>query len=268
MILFKKKIKSTVIFPTFGSASFSKWALKSVCDQTVIDIEIFIICDGSPKEMINTFREFETNDKRIKLFEFPKSKRTGEPYRDHIIRNYARGKAVFYCSHDDLWFPNHIEELLMALHKYSFAHSIHASINASSYNNCSDDLFHYILNADLSEKIYRDEMLSDTPLRNYFGLTYAAHTRKSYLKLKEGWTTTPEGIYTDLYMWRKFLRKYGNACGTLKRITALNFPAIFRREFTEQMRYDELAYYYDRIQDQRFLQKIKETPIEHKPIIT
>ncbi len=54
MILFKKKIKSTVIFPTFGSASFSKWALKSVCDQTVIDIEIFIICDGSPKEMINT----------------------------------------------------------------------------------------------------------------------------------------------------------------------------------------------------------------------
>ena len=108
---FAKAVRATVIIPTFGEARFSRWAIRSIQEQTVGDIEIFIICDGSPSHMVSFFQAIADKDSRIKIHCFPKSKRTGEPYRDTIIRKEARGKNIFYCSHDDLWFPNHIAEL-------------------------------------------------------------------------------------------------------------------------------------------------------------
>ena len=46
------KTRATVIIPTFGNAKFARWAIKSVQNQTVKDIEICIICDGSPDNMV------------------------------------------------------------------------------------------------------------------------------------------------------------------------------------------------------------------------
>jgi glycosyltransferase involved in cell wall biosynthesis len=75
---------ATVIIPTFGNATFAGWAIKSVQNQTVKNIEICIICDGSPENMVSFFRNIEKEDSRVKVFVFPKSPRTGEPYRDII----------------------------------------------------------------------------------------------------------------------------------------------------------------------------------------
>ncbi len=245
--------RATVIIPTFGNAVFARWAIKSVQQQTVKEIEICIICDGSPENMISFFKEMEQEDPRIKIFKFPKSPRTGEPYRDIVIKQ-TTGEVICYCCHDDLWLPFHIKEMETALARCCFAHSIHAAVKVPQGIKDKDDFLYHLYRISL-----RDEDVVKRMRRgqSFFGLTFGAHTRKSYNKLEEGWVTTPKRTTaTDWYMWQKFLSAYQDRCDTVKNITALHFGKPHRRDWSEQERADELRRYFERIQDSVFLTQI------------
>ena len=247
------KARATVIIPTFGNAVFARWAIKSVQQQTIRDIEICIICDGSPENMVSFFKEMGQEDLRIKVFEFPKSPRTGEPYRDIVIKQ-TTGEIICYCCHDDLWLPFHVEEMDTALAKCCFTHSTHAEVKASQGINDKDDFLSNLIRVSLKDKHIVDRMRYGI---NFFGLTFGAHTRKSYNKLKEGWVTTPRrNMPTDWYMWRKFSSAYQGRCDTVKKITALHFGKGYRIDWSEQERAGELKRYFERIQDSTFLTQI------------
>ena len=193
--------------------------LKAFNNQTVKDIEICIICDGSPENMVSFFQNMEKEDPRIKVFTFPKSPRTGEPYRDIVIKQ-TTGKIICYCSHDDLWLPNHVQVMEKTLKKCCFTHSLHAFVNLPEAIKDENTLLGGILWINLNQEIIKKMQGGE----NFFGLTFGAHTRKSYNELEEGWVTTPlKDIPTDLYMWRKFLAAFGKHCKTTMKVTALNF---------------------------------------------
>lgn len=254
------KARATVIIPTFGQAKFARWAIRSVQNQTIKDIEICIICDGSPENMISFFQNFADEDPRIRVFKYPKSPRTGEPYRDAVIKQ-TTGRIICYCSHDDLWLPNHLEVIEGTLKKSSFTHSIHVAINVPENIVDEDSLFAFIHWIDLQDPKIVDIMLNS---ENFFGLTYGAHTRKSYDSLEEGWVTTPyKDIPTDLYMWRKFLSSCKENCKTTMKITALNFPHPNRKNWSEQERDEELKLYFAKIQDRSFIKKLEELPLKN-----
>ncbi len=255
---FRKKpsLRATVIFPTFGDAPFARWPLESILKQSVKEIEIFIICDGSPPNMVTFFNDFAKDDRRISVFEFPKSPRTGEVYRDQLIRTKAKGKNIFYCCHDDLWFPDHIAELEIQLREHPFVNSIHVAVNESA-NGSMADLIHDVIPSNIHDASCREKLLQDKLLTNFFGLTSTAHTRKAYFWLKDGWTNTPQGIWTDLYMWRKFLFKYGQSCKTLQKATSLHFHTGVRATWTKQQRSEELKLVYRWIQDPVSMEKIE-----------
>ena len=247
------KARATVIIPTFGNASFARWAIKSVQQQTVKDIEICIICDGSPKNMVSFFKEMAQDDYRIKIFEFPKAPRTGESHRDIVIKQ-AASEVICYCCHDDLWLPFHIEEMEATLAGCCFANSIHALVTVPQNMKNKDDFLFYLYRVNLKDKKDVKRMRRG---HNFFTLTFVAHTRKSYNELEEGWVTTPKkNMPTDFYMCRKFLSAYPSQCDTVMRITALNFRKYYRRTWSEQQRDDELKRYFERIQDSAFLAQI------------
>lgn len=254
------KARATVIIPTFGEAKFARWAIKSVQNQTIKDIEICIICDGSPESMIDFFEGLAKEDPRITIFNFPKSARTGEPYRDIVIKQMT-GEIICYCSHDDLWLPNHIEAMEATLKEYGFAHTIHAAINTSDKIIDKNTLFLAIHWVDLKKPVFLEKFINE---QNFFGLTYGAHTKKMYNNLKEGWVTTPnKEIPTDYYMWKKFFSSCRELCTTITKITALNFPHPLRKDWSEQQREDELKLYYEKIQDPAFLKKLDELPLKN-----
>jgi glycosyltransferase involved in cell wall biosynthesis len=253
--------RATVIIPTFGNAIFTRWAIKSVQNQTVKDIEICIICDGSPDPMVSFFRDMGRDDPRIKVFVFPKSPRTGEPYRDIVI-GQTTGKIICYCSHDDLWLPNHVQVIEKSLRNCCFTHTRHTDVNpAVSCEDTSDWLSH-ICWIDLNQKIM-DRMQNG---ENFFGLTFGAHTRDAYYQLPERWVTTPnKDLPTDLSMWCKFLSKFGDRCRTIGKITALCFPQIPRKEWSEQQRDKELREYFERIQTPGFLKGLHRQALKFCP---
>jgi glycosyltransferase involved in cell wall biosynthesis len=237
--------------------------------QTVREIEICVICDGSAENMVEFFNALVKEDPRINVFWFPKSPRTGEAHRDIVIRQKTQGKIICYCAHDDLWLPDHIEQIEKSLKSCCFTHTIQAHINIPDKINEGGDLFYHIGHINLGYRYFVDKMLAGTISR--ISLTNGAHTRQSYLGLKEGWATTPQIEYgtlindkpiwfpTDLYMWNKFLRAYRSQCRTLALLTAINFPVSCgpRREWSEAKRWEELEFYFKKIQDPVFLEKIR-----------
>jgi hypothetical protein len=68
---------------------------------------------------------------------------------------------------------------------------------------------------------------------------------EAYLRLPEGWTTTPTGLPTDQFMWMKFARQPWCRIRSLQWPVSLHFPAPDRRDWTEQQRVDELARWTD-----------------------
>lgn len=242
-------IRATAIIPTFGNARFARWAIESVQNQTVRDIEICIVCDGSPDSMISLFRAMEREDPRIKVYTYPKSPRNGEPYRDIVIKQ-TTGKIICYCSHDDLWLPNHIEVMEKTLRKCYFAHALPVLVNLPENIKAENELLDAILWSNIDPEIVKK-------MQGGFGLTFGAHTRKSYFRLEEGWITTPQkDIGTDQYMWCKFLAAFEKRWKATNTLTALNFPQSPRRHWSEQQRDDELRHYFERIQDPVFLRQL------------
>lgn len=254
--------RATAIIPTFGEASFARWAIASVQRQTVQDLEICVVCDGSPDETVGLFERMKEEDPRIKVVRFPKSPRTGEPHRDTVIRQ-TTGRVVCYCSHDDLWLPHHVETVERSLATAAFTHTIHTIVNTPEQIRDASALLGDALWVDLLDERVVLNMRGGT---NFLGLTFGAHTREAYFELGERWVTTPRAdLPTDLYMWGKFLAAHGGRCRTAPKITALNFRKIDRLSWTEQERDRELEDFYRKLADPTFLRRIERSARALRP---
>jgi glycosyltransferase involved in cell wall biosynthesis len=246
--------RATVIIPTFGSARFARWAIRSVQQQTVRELEIRVIGDGSPPEMVSLFQALASEDPRLQFLAFPKAPRTGEAYRDLVIQQ-TTGRIICYCSHDDLWFPHHVQTMEKTLRHYRFAHSLHVWIGLPDAIPTDSNRIGGVHWTNIGKRKNRQAMFQGS---NSFGLTFGSHTRESYAQLAEGWTTTPDrNLPTDLYMWQKFLAAYPKHCATIPHVTALSFPQSTRRNWSEARRDQELEEYSTHLPNPAFWLQIE-----------
>lgn len=95
-----EKIKVSVIVPVYNVAAYLPQCLDSIINQTLRDIEIICVDDGSTDESAEILKEYEKKDKRIRAF-----------YRENhgagAARNYglqqARGKYLSFLDSDDFF---------------------------------------------------------------------------------------------------------------------------------------------------------------------
>jgi GalNAc5-diNAcBac-PP-undecaprenol beta-1,3-glucosyltransferase len=234
---------ATVIIPTHDHGPTLRPALASVLAQTVAELEVFVIGDGVPDVTREIVGAFERSDRRVRFFDHPKGARHGELYRHEALKQ-ARGKIVCYLSDDDLWFPEHVETMrtLLAGHDFASSLPVHVTIEGVVAS----------LVVDLGDKRFTKRMLGGT---SFIPLSCGAHTLDAYRRLPEGWSTTPPGIYTDLFMWQKFLRQPGCRAqsGTLP--TLLLFPSRGRRDSTSNERVEELERWASKVADEQWRQE-------------
>jgi hypothetical protein len=133
----------------------------------------------------------------------------------------ARGKIVCYLSDDDIWFPEHMATMRDLLAEADFATGLAVRVQ--------EDGQLVSWPANLALPSYREAMLAGT---NYVPLSFAAHTLDVYRRLPTGWSTAPEGIATDLYMWQKLLRLPGIRARSATRPTAVHFLSRNRSDWT------------------------------------
>ena len=219
----------TVLLPIHRSPELLEFSIASVLAQTQDDFELFIICDGAPAETNDLACDYAKKDNRIKAFCHEKGERYGESYR-HAALLEAKGKYIAQIADDDLWFPDHLEVLESVLKDCDFAHTIHFQIQKDGKGSM------YFF--DLSDQQTRNRMISTQ--FNFFGPSFAAYRMSAYNSLAEGWAPGPDDVWSDLWMWRKFLNHPDLTFSTDFRITAISLPSPLRDEDTIEQRYEEM----------------------------
>lgn len=232
-------VRCTVLLPVLRPPYFLPNAIESVLRQTVGEFELFVIGDGAPPETIRCAREFARRDSRVTVFPFLKGQRQGEAHL-HAALTKASGNFVAYLEDDDLWFPNHLEELEKLLLTVDFGHTIHVTGHPDGHVDS--------LPSDLGKPDFRQRFLDD--LFNRFGYSFCGHRLEAYRRLPEGWAPAPVGMYNDLHMWRKFLRVNEFKFGTRMVITAVALPSYLREKMSNEERAREAGDWMSRIADE------------------
>ena len=237
----------TIVVPTYQHGCLLRYALQSIEQQTIQDFEVFIICDGAVDEGRDIAWEYARQDHRFRVWDRPKGARNGEAYRHEALLT-ARGKFVCYLSDDDLWFPHHLQRMKYALVKNDFVHSRYVAVSHE------DNMV--VIRESLDDDKIRELMMSKK--FNIFGPSIAGHRMDTYQRLPEGWAPGPDDIWSDLNMWRKFLRLEDIKIATIHEVTALILPSPFRAAMTLQDRESELAIWSEKIKDSFFRDSLQD----------
>lgn len=99
--------KISVIIPIYNTASYLNEALSSICNQTLKELEIILINDGSTDQSQAIIEEYTRKDDRVKY--------TVQPNQGlSVARNnglqQATGEYIYFMDSDDMLDPNALEE--------------------------------------------------------------------------------------------------------------------------------------------------------------
>lgn len=246
----------TVLMPTFDHGPMIVHAIESVLAQEMRDFQLVVIGDGAPDATRQTVEEIARRDGRVSYRAFPKGPRTGEEHR-HIVLAEVRSPFIAYCADDDIWFPDHLDELARLLAGNDLVNTKPLNLKREPSKPRAigptppAGLLRYVFRTGMrrfQDPGERERMFADPP-RSLVGLTPTAHRLSAYRRLPEGWSPAPAGIYTDINMWRKFLRDPACRAFSGSRITSLHFPSWQRLDMSLEARDAETVFWARRMVD-------------------
>src|SRR5262249_54205625 len=95
----------SVVVATYNYGRFLAGALNSALSQTLTNLEIIVVDDGSTDETSEVIRPY-LNEPRIK---YERTEHVGQPAaKNHGIR-LSRAPLVAFLDADDLWLPRKLE---------------------------------------------------------------------------------------------------------------------------------------------------------------
>jgi glycosyltransferase involved in cell wall biosynthesis len=103
----------SVIMPTYNRTTEIKDSIKSVLSQSFKDFELIIINDGgrdAVKDIVDSFLS-----EKIKYYKLKHNKGLAGALNEGILR--AEGKYIAYLDDDDIYYENHLANLINAIEK-------------------------------------------------------------------------------------------------------------------------------------------------------
>jgi glycosyltransferase involved in cell wall biosynthesis len=110
----------SIVIPTYNWSNVLKLAIKSVLWQTYQNFEIIVVgdaCTDDSEEVVKSF-----NDSRIKWFNLEKNSGNQSMPNNFGIEK-ANGEWIAHLGHDDIWHPNHLEDLVKCSNDSIFRYS-------------------------------------------------------------------------------------------------------------------------------------------------
>lgn len=101
--------KITVIIPVYNEEKYLPACLESVCGQTLQDIEIFCVDDGSTDSSLSILQSFQERDSRIRIVS---QKNKGVFTARNLALKEGRGEFVAFMDADDMYPDNETLQIL------------------------------------------------------------------------------------------------------------------------------------------------------------
>lgn len=155
------KIFLSIIIPVFNTEEYLSKCLDSVCSQTLEDIEIICVDDGSSDDSLNILKEYAKKDERIRIIS---KENEGQGIARNIGIKEARGEYVGFVDSDDFVKKDMFEKLYQHANKNNLDI---AMCKVSEFNNVThevnDNLWYYSLGVfrDFDKEIFNHEDTSD-----------------------------------------------------------------------------------------------------------
>lgn len=111
----------SVIIPSYNAAEYIAQTLESVLAQTLSDIEVIVVDDGSTDSTRDVVAEFACKDSRVTLVE-QANQFAGVARNNGMAK--ARGTYLYFLDADDYIEKTALEELVDAIEKkpYGYRH--------------------------------------------------------------------------------------------------------------------------------------------------
>ncbi len=116
--------KVSLIMPVYNVEKYIENTLNSIIQQTLKDIEVIIVDDGSSDQSISIVENFI---KRYDHFKFIKQENKGPSAARNIGLKEAKGEYIAFIDSDDYMYPTHLENL------YNLAKKTHSDIACCNY---------------------------------------------------------------------------------------------------------------------------------------
>ena len=155
--------KVSIIIPVYNTAPYLCEALDSICNQTLKELEIIIIDDGSTDESPQIINEYAQNDFRIKFYQQPNQ---GQGVARNLGLQHATGEYIYFMDSDDILQNDALE---------------------ICYNKCTTNLLDFVFfDAELLTEVkgayipdYNRKGMIDTKIWN--GIDLLKHELKHYI---------------------------------------------------------------------------------------
>lgn len=187
-------IKVTMIMPIYNAENFLQKAIDSVVNQTLKEIEIILVDDGSSDSSGDICDRYAEFDKRIVVMH---QKNSGMCAARNNAIDIAKGEYLAFMDNDDIIHAGLLENAYKAAKKFS-ADMVKFG-RKSSFVNAEDKLLHNEIRQFTEEEYFNDDIR-----KNYF-----------QLEKKECLSAVWDGIYKTETVRRKKVYfheefRYGN----------------------------------------------------------
>lgn len=102
----ENKIKVSVIMPVYNSGEYLQTAVDSILSQSLKDIELILVDDGSTDGSSEKCDEYAKKDKRVVVIH---QKNGGICNARNAALKVARGEYIGFSDHDDEYVPGYLE---------------------------------------------------------------------------------------------------------------------------------------------------------------
>lgn len=237
-----KPPKVSVIIPVYNVEKYLPECLDSVLNQTLNDIEIICIEDGSSDSSLLLLRQYEKTDSRIKVYE--NNCNMGLSYSRNKGLKMAQGHYIYFLDSDDMITKDALEllyrcaegektdviyfnaELIYENGDLAIKHSDYIAEYKRIYEGIysGEDLFNkFMLNDDWNpsppRQFFRSEFLKQQKITFYEGILHEDHLFwfNAIIKAKRAIC-----LHEKL-----FIRRYREDSITTVAITSRNFEGLF-----------------------------------------
>ena len=104
----KEEIKVSVILPVYNSEEYLDEAIQSVVGQTLEEIEILCMDDGSTDGSFSILKDWAETDRRIGIYQ---QKNAGPSVARNQLLDHAHGQYILYLDSDDVLASDALENL-------------------------------------------------------------------------------------------------------------------------------------------------------------
>ena len=161
----QEKPKVSIIIPIYNHEKYLRECLDSVVNQTMNDIEIICVNDGSTDGSLDILKEYANNDNRLKIVD---KKNTGLGPSRNVGLDYISGEYVMFLDSDDMLRNNACEVAYGKIKEsnsdiLSFGWNVFTDTNNLVYKKISKDYKLVDKNISFMNKDWEKALNTDHP---------------------------------------------------------------------------------------------------------